>query len=548
MTKTWYMVPVRGGSRGLPRKNMRILGDKPLVSHALQSIKQVDAPEQIIVVTDDPELKAIAQNEGCRVIMEPQKTDGKATLDDVCLQSLPEIQDFGAKDEDILLTIQATCPFVKPETIAAAKEKLQKNGGSVITVMDDRHLTWKLDDEGNPTPGYEARVNRQMLPANFRESGAVIGSVIKTIKETKTRINQPIQLVEISNKEGLDIDDFKDWAMAEAFLLSRKILFRADGGKKMGMGHLYRTMTIAHELAKYSPVIATLTNDESALGYDFLSQFPYRIEKISSDKDFIALAEKEKPEIIFLDHLATEKSYVEALKATGAKVVTFEDTGEGAKVADLVMSDLYQIIGVDDDKQLYGVKNAFLPSGFHTTKPVTDVSNTVDNILVLFGGSDPLKLTNRTLLGLQNIGYKGKVTVIQGMGQKDNPVRLKDYGLSGEVLFNVSYMAGEMAKADLAFSSAGRTITELMYLGIPTLCICQNERELTHTHASQQYGVHNIGLGSLVDNKTIENNIRFLIESPQFRKNMKARALHAMEGHSNAAVLKRMINHLGIEL
>ena len=109
-------------------------------------------------------------------------------------------------------------------------------------------------------------------------------------------------------------------------------------------------------------------------------------------------------------------------------------------------------------------------------------------------------------------------------------------------------MAGEMAKADLAFSSAGRTITELMYLGIPTLCICQNERELTHTHASQQYGVHNIGLGSLVDNKTIENNIRFLIESPQFRKNMKARALHAMEGHSNAAVLKRMINHLGIEL
>ena len=206
MAKTWYMVPVRGGSVGLPRKNARMLGGKPLLCHVLHTIKTIDAPEQIVVITDDPELQSIAEREGVRVIREA-KTTGKATLDDVCCNNLAAFEAFGAKDEDIYLTIQATCPFVKAETILKARAILAANGGSVITVMDDRHLTWTVDEAGVPKPLYAARVNRQKLPPHFRESGAVIGSVIGRIKETRTRINQPVQIVPIEAQEGLDIDD-----------------------------------------------------------------------------------------------------------------------------------------------------------------------------------------------------------------------------------------------------------------------------------------------------------------------------------------------------
>ncbi|MDD3019690.1 MAG: NTP transferase domain-containing protein [Alphaproteobacteria bacterium] len=543
MTKTWYMVPVRGGSVGLPRKNARFLGDKPLLCHVLQTIKKVDDPQQIVVITDDPELQAIAEGEGVRVVMEP-KTTGKATLDDVCCNSLDAFFKFGATDNDILLTIQATCPFVSKESIEKAKSILsQQNGGSVITVMDDRHLNWTIDENGKAHPLYKARVNRQFLPPNFRESGAVIGSVIKTIKETHTRINQPVHLVEITSIEGLDIDDYKDWLIAEYYMNSRKIVLRADAGKQMGMGHVYRALTIAGELVQYQVTLVTKVSEDS-LGMDFFSQYPYPVRGFESDNDFVEYCRKEKPDVIFLDQLSTKGEYVRALKTTGAKVVTFEDLGEGALEADLVVNDLYRIPHLPEERQMYGVSNVFLPSSFRYLGPKESFSESVDNILILFGGSDPSGLTERSLKALGEIGYKGQVTVVQGLGQKDRNFDLDKYGLNGEVLQNVRDMPKVMRKADLALSSAGRTVSELMYVGVPTMCICQNERELTHSHASQVYGVHNIGLGTLVDDETIRKNIKFLIDNVEFRRNMWVRASDAMRGHSNSDVIERIMNHI----
>ncbi len=544
MTKTWYMVPVRGGSVGLPRKNARFLGDKPLLCHVLQTIKKVDSPQQIVVVTDDAELQAIAESEGVHVVMEG-KTTGKATLDDVCCNNLDAFFGFGATDNDILLTIQATCPFVSKESIEKAKSILSQNGGSVITVMDDRHLSWTMDENGVASPLYKARVNRQLLPSNFRESGAVIGSVFKTIRETRTRINQPVHLVEITTTEGLDIDDYKDWLIAEYYMNTRKIILRADAGKKMGMGHVYRALTIAGELVQYQVKIATKISGDS-LGMEFFSQYPYPVSGFEDDNDFVEYCRAEKPDVIFLDQLSTEKGYVKALKETGAKIVTFEDLGDGALEADLVVNDLYKIPHLPEEKQMYGVANVFLPSTFRYLGAKEGFNATVDNILVLFGGSDPSGLTERSLKALGEIGFKGDVTVVRGLGRKDEILELEKYGLRGDVLHNVRDMPKVMRRADMALSSAGRTVSELMYVGVPTMCICQNERELTHSHASQVYGVHNIGLGSLVDDETIRKNIAFLIDNAEFRRNMWVRASDAMRGHSNADVIKRILAHICI--
>jgi spore coat polysaccharide biosynthesis predicted glycosyltransferase SpsG/GTP:adenosylcobinamide-phosphate guanylyltransferase len=547
MTNTWYMVPVRGGSVGVPRKNAKILGDKPLLCHVLATIKQIDPATQIVVVTDDDELKAIAEMEGVNVFMEP-KTTGKATLDDVCMKALPFLEELGAKDKDIFLTIQATCPFVEKDTIEKAKEELSTKGGAVITMMDDRHLNWTIDNKGEPQPLYTARVNRQQLPPNFRESGAVIGSIIGKIKESKTRINEPINIIEISQKEGLDIDEYRDWVVAEYYANTKKIIFRADASKEIGMGHVYRTIMMVHELAKFSPTIATIKRDGDNLGEEFFRQFPYQLEVFESDKEFDQYIEKEKPDYLFLDQLSTTPKYIESLQENAEKIISFEDLGEGAKLSDLVVNDLYKLYNVDEDKQLYGVQNSFLPSSFLSAGPKAGSSKKVKTILLLFGGSDPLNLTTRTLTVLQNMKFSGEVVVVKGLGQKDRQYHLSDYGLEGEILENVNNIAQIMKRADLAISSAGRTVTELMYLGIPTMVVCQNERELTHSHASQSFGVHNIGLGSLVSDETIRNNIEFLIQNNNFRAKMFERSTANMRGHSNKAVLKRIFAKLGDDI
>ena len=99
-----------------------------------------------------------------------------------------------------------------------------------------------------------------------------------------------------------------------------------------------------------------------------------------------------------------------------------------------------------------------------------------------------------------------------------------------------------MNQVGLAISSAGRTITELLTLGVPVVCIAQNDKELTHTHASVEYGVLNLGLGSLCDTNTIGAHIKHLIESQDLRKTLHERALDATRDRSNAAVLERILD------
>ena len=105
-------------------------------------------------------------------------------------------------------------------------------------------------------------------------------------------------------------------------------------------------------------------------------------------------------------------------------------------------------------------------------------------------------------------------------------------------------MPGIMQQADLAISSAGRTITELTCLGIPVICLCQNEKELTHTHASAQFGVVNLGLGSLVDIKTISEHINHLNKSSELRLKLRNRALHETSNRNNKKIIQKILRKI----
>lgn len=221
-----FMVPARGGSVGLPRKNMKRLGRHPLLAHALLAIQNVAGLAQCYVMTDSEEVADIARNYGANALME-ERTTGKATLDDVTVKMLDQLGDV--PDDTIFLTIQPTCPFVSPQSIREAIAAFTDGAGSVITCTDDRHLSWNLDANGKPIPAYASRLNRQQLPPHFRESGAVIGARVGDIRAKATRIIEPIRLIEISQREALDIDTPADFALAEYYVNRKRIVLRADG-------------------------------------------------------------------------------------------------------------------------------------------------------------------------------------------------------------------------------------------------------------------------------------------------------------------------------
>lgn len=539
--RPWIMIPARGGSRGVPRKNVRLLGGVPLIARAVRTALAATDPGRVIVITDDDEIEAIALREGATSMRE-ERTTGLATLDDVALKVAVEIERRGGVTEDVFLTLQPTCPFLTSHRIDEAVAAFEAGAGSVLTVVDDRHLSWTIDAEGKAAPKYTARVNRQQLAPEFRETGGVIGCRLGDLRIHRTRIIQPISLVTVTRTESLDIDEFTDWAVAEYLVSRRRVVIRADASSTMGMGHAYRALALAQEFARHKVVIVTDAN--MPMGAMIFNRHPFEVVEVDGPSGFFAWLEENPADLVILDQLDTTEDYVRAVRPHTGKLVTFEDLGAGAALTDLVVSDLYQNLNVPDDRQLTGIANAILAPNFETDMEPAPFRTAPERILIVFGGTDPAHLTEKTLEALGQVEFPGEITVIVGPGVKRD-ISLETYGLRGEMLHDVTHMPGVMRRVDMAVSSAGRTVTELVSLGLPVLCLCQNEKELTHTHAAARFGVINLGLGELVGVDTLAAHIGRLTTSVQLRTIMRARALHETAGRSNAAVIERIARCIG---
>jgi spore coat polysaccharide biosynthesis predicted glycosyltransferase SpsG len=222
-------------------------------------------------------------------------------------------------------------------------------------------------------------------------------------------------------------------------------------------------------------------------------------------------------------------------------LVTLENLGAGAQLANIVINDLYSDL-YPQESHWYGVENAILSPYFEIVKPVESIPATVERILVTFGGTDPQNLTQKSLAALAHAGYTGEVIVVLGPGYRHGEVRLSDFGLRGDILQSVRNMAEIARSADLALTSAGRTVTEMMTLGLPTIVLCQNLRELRHTHASSVFGVINLGLGEYIDTVSLAKHIQMLMTEHQLRIDMHERTLKAVRNRSNARIVQRILD------
>jgi spore coat polysaccharide biosynthesis predicted glycosyltransferase SpsG len=409
--------------------------------------------------------------------------------------------------------------------------------------VDDRHLGWRIGSDGLPEPDYKARVNRQQLPPQFRETGAVIGCRISRFLETGTRINKPVRLVEVTNAEALDIDNFSDWAVAEHLASRLRVVIRADGGPALGLGHIYRSLALAQELARHDLLI--VTDRSQPLGATVLAEYPFAHEPVDGAPGFMELLRGLRPDLVVLDQLDTSREYVDAVREHARRIVTFEDLGPGAEAADLLVSDLYENLSVPAERQMQGLANAILAPHFETLAAPRPFRERVERVLVVFGGTDPSRLSERALEALALARFDGEVDLVLGPGLS-RPVTLAAYGLKGRVMRNVRYMPELMRCADLALSSAGRTVTELLVCGVPVLCMCQNEKELTHTHAAARFGVVNLGLGELIDPQTVAAHVRRLVQSTELRRVLHARARKELCDRSNSAIIRAMLERLGL--
>ncbi|MDO5750274.1 MAG: acylneuraminate cytidylyltransferase family protein [Rothia sp. (in: high G+C Gram-positive bacteria)] len=230
------VIPVRGGSKGIPRKNLREIAGKPLVAWTIeQALAAADevAPEhelRVIVSTDDTELADIARRYGAEVpFMRPAHLAEDTTATEPVIEHAIEYVSDNGWAPDAVMLLQATSPVRLPGTLARAVHQFVENGkDSMVGVIPMGPFVWTWHADGEPTAEFDVmnRPRRQELTKEtfrYRENGSMYITKTDVYTQHHNRLagypGGSIDLFMLEEVEGVDIDAPIDFSVAEHQLL-----------------------------------------------------------------------------------------------------------------------------------------------------------------------------------------------------------------------------------------------------------------------------------------------------------------------------------------
>lgn len=514
MTRVLVVIPARGGSKGIPRKNLRLLAGQPLLAYGIRTALASAFAPDVFVSSDDEEILATARQLGARAM----RRDGAIATDATTLD--PVVHDALVRAEaelgvryDLVVTLQPTSPLLRTASLDRALARFADDATlhTVIAARDDTHLAWTLRD-GRFVPLYEKRVNRQFLPPTFRETGGFLVAR-RDVVTPAGRIGANVALEVLAGGEEIDIDTPEDWSLCEFHLARRRLLFVVAGNRQVGLGHVHNTLLLANDLVRHR--IEFLVQADSQLAFEAIAARNYPVHRQAS-ADLVDDIAALDPDVVVNDRLDTDADYVGRLKSLGVQVVNFEDLGPGARHADLVVNAIYPE-GQALPRHYFGPDYFLLRDEFLLT-PQPPVRERVGRVLLTFGGTDPNNLTRKVLAAVAGeCAARGiAIEVIAGFGYEAFESLAGFEGV--EIVRNVPDMAARMAAADLVFTSAGRTTYEIASLGVPCIVLAQNDRELTHLHASEANGFLHLGLGAATTAERILAAFLQLVDSEDERR------------------------------
>lgn len=515
--KILAVIPGRGGSKGIPRKNVRLMDGKPLITYSIKNALSAINITDIVVTTDDEEIEFISKKLGVECIKrENNLSTDNVTLDPVVNNAVIEMERRKNIRYDIVITLQPTSPLLKVSTLNVAVQTfMNKDFDTLISVVNNAHLSWG-EKNGDFYPNYQKRLNRQQLPSQFFETGAFLITRRKYV-DSESRIGKLVSVFEISDEESIDIDNKNDWIVAENLLKRKKIIFRVDGFKEIGMGHIYHCLSLAYSLTNHEILFVSCKHKTE--GVNKLKESFMPIYEIEDEKDFYKYLSENKYDIVINDCLDTTEEHIKTIKKYCERVVTIEDLGEGSKYADLVINALYD----EEPHANYfsGEKYICLRDEFLIDSP-KEFSQEVKDVVVLFGGTDPSNLTKKAYEMAKEINMNINFHFITGAGYDcdvNEIISVPDNNVF--VYNNVKHVSSIMRNADLAITSQGRTVYELCSLGVPSIVLAQNEREQSHKFAQMQNGFLNLGMGTQVSIDTLKSTLEWLISNASIRFEMR---------------------------
>lgn len=219
------IIPARGGSRGIPGKNIRDVAGQPLIAWTIQAAQQAKQTHHIVVSTDDQAIAETARQYGAEVIMRPAELAGDSASSESALIHAVEswTVQHGYRPDGILF-LQCTSPLTAPEDMDAVISKIsEEQADCALTVTPFHYFLWKNEKEQAVGINHHAGVRplRQEREPQFIETGAAYAMKTDGFLENKHRFFGRIALVEMPAERVLEIDDPPDLERADYLLRLR---------------------------------------------------------------------------------------------------------------------------------------------------------------------------------------------------------------------------------------------------------------------------------------------------------------------------------------
>jgi len=226
------VIPARGGSKRLPRKNLLPFRGKPLIAHTIEHAKRSRLVSRIIVSTDDNEISDVTVQYGAEVIKRPPELSGDTASSEVALLHVIDwLADKEQYEPDILVFLQCTSPIRNERDIDnAITVLLESNADSLFSACRFNKYIWQVRN-GEVSPinyDYRCRWREQDFPHQVQESGSIYVFKTAILKELGNRLGGKIVVYEMDDLSFIQIDSKEDILLCDCIMDMREKGCRHD--------------------------------------------------------------------------------------------------------------------------------------------------------------------------------------------------------------------------------------------------------------------------------------------------------------------------------
>lgn len=218
------LIPARGGSKGIPKKNLKLIAGKPLIEWTIESALKSKYISSVVVSTEDLEIAEVAKCSGAQIpFLRPAElaTDHSPGIDPV-LHALDYLPEF-----DYVILLQPTSPLrTQLEIDDCIEFAIQNNAKSVVSVCEayeNPYWMFRLDDSFKMTKllSSEDITRRQDAPITYSLNGSIYFSDVSYLRLMKKFITEETLAFPMKKEVSVDIDDMVDWKLAEILLMDK---------------------------------------------------------------------------------------------------------------------------------------------------------------------------------------------------------------------------------------------------------------------------------------------------------------------------------------